>query len=223
VIRYGAAVPTRSRTLPTTPRRTQSERRAGTRLRLLEAAIECLVALGYARTTTTEVCARAGVSQGALFKHFATKAELVSAAAEHLFASLVAEYRAAFAARAGDPDRAAAAIDLLWSIFHQPRLAAAFELYLAARTDPELAARLSPVSARHGENLRREARDLFPDAARAHPDFEPLIDVVVGAMQGEAIAPALGDPARAERVRAYLTRLARTVLTAPPSREETAR
>jgi AcrR family transcriptional regulator len=212
--------------LPANPgpaRRSQATRRAETRLRLLEAAIECLVALGYARTTTTEVCARAGVSQGSLFKHFATKADLVSAAAEHLFASLVAEYRVAFAARAGEPDRAAAAIELLWSIFHQPRLAAAFELYLAARTDTALAERLSPVSARHADNLRREARTLFPEAARAHPDFDPLIDVVVGAMQGEAIAPALGDPARAERMRAYLARLARAVLAGPTPGKETAR
>jgi len=200
-------------------RRSQATRRAETRARLLGSAIECLVALGYARTTTTEVCARAGVSQGALFKHFATKAELVSAAAEHLFSSLVADYRAAFAAGASASDRAAAAVDLLWSIFEQPRIAAAFELYLAARTDPELAARLAPVAARHAENLRREARALFPEAARSHPDFEALIDVVVGAFQGEAIAPTLGDPQRAERMRAYLTRLARSVLAATPRQE----
>lgn len=204
---------------PTPVRRSQATRRAETRSRLLESAIECLVALGYPRTTTTEVCGRAGVSQGALFKHFATKAELVSAAAEHLFGSLVEEYRVAFAARAGEPDQAAAAIDVLAGIFAQPRLAAAFELYLAARTDPDLAARLAPVAARHGENLRREARALFPEPARSHPDFEALIDVVVGALQGEAIAPALGDPRRAERMRAYLTRLARAVLAPAPTQE----
>jgi AcrR family transcriptional regulator len=207
---------------PAATRRSQATRRADTRRRLLEAAIECLVALGYARTTTTEVCARAGVSQGALFKHFATKAELVSAAAEHLFASLVADYRAAFAARARDTDRAAAAVELLWSIFQQPRLAAAFELYLAARTDPDLSARLAPVASTHADNLRREARALFPEAARRHPDFEPLIDLVVGALQGEAMAPTLGDPLRAERLRAYLARLARAVL-APTRSEESFR
>jgi AcrR family transcriptional regulator len=205
------------------PRRSQATRRAETRGRLLAAAIESLVELGYGRATTTEVCARAGLSQGALFKHFATKAELVSAAAEHLFEALVADYRVRFSARSGQPDRAAAAVDVLWEIFEQPRLAAAFELYLAARTDPELAARLAPVAARHGENLRREARALFPEAALHHPDFEPLIDVVVGAFQGEAIGPAPGDPARVQRLRAYLTRLARSVLAEPLPQPEAAR
>jgi len=51
-----------------------------------------------------------------------------------------------------------------------------------------------------------------------------LIDVVVGALQGEAIAPTLGDPRRSERMRAYLTRLARSVLAGRPSpRQESSR
>jgi AcrR family transcriptional regulator len=204
------------------PRRTQSERRSETRERLLTATIDCLIALGYARTTTTEICARAGVSQGALFKHFPTKAELVGRAAEHLFAGLVADYRRRFATLAAGVDRSAAAIDLLWSIFHEPPLAAVFELYVAARTDAELAASLAPVSRRHGQNLRLHAREFFPGAARSNPDFDAVIDVIVDALQGEAIgAPALRDPEHGQRLRAYLSRIARAALADPASPEET--
>ena len=64
------------------PRRTQAERSAATRALLLEAAIASLASVGWANTTTTEVCRRAGVSQGALFKHFPTKTELLCRAAE---------------------------------------------------------------------------------------------------------------------------------------------
>src|SRR5580700_1002942 len=46
-------------------RRTQQERSAAMRLRLLDAAVDCLHDLGYSRTTTIEVAARAGVSRGA--------------------------------------------------------------------------------------------------------------------------------------------------------------
>ena len=77
-------------------RRTQAERRSSTRARLLSATIESLVEAGYTRTTTTEVTRRAGVSQGALFKHFATKSALVAAAAEQLFADLIADFDGAF-------------------------------------------------------------------------------------------------------------------------------
>jgi len=200
-------------TTPLRPRRTQAERSRTTRAALLQATVDALAELGYARTTTTEVCRRAGVSQGALFKHFPTKAELVSAAAEHLFAALIADYRASFAAAAGEGDRIAAAAQLLASTFRQPRLQAAHELYLAARTDPELAANLRPVADRHAANLRQQARLLFPEA-EASPDFEAVIDLVVCALQGAAVGgEALRDDARDERLLAYLTRLARAAFT----------
>lgn len=205
-------MPVSARTAPRRPRRTQAERSASTRGRLLDATIGALVELGYARTTTTEVCRRAGVSQGALFKHFAAKADLVSQAAERLFAALVADYRAAFAAAALEGDRVAAAVRVLGEVFRQPRLQAAFELYLAARTDPALAASLRPVAERHGANLREQARALFP-AAPDGPAFDDLIDVAVSALQGAAIGgDALRDGPRDERLLAHLTRLARAVL-----------
>src|SRR5687768_13990896 len=81
-----------------TPRRTQQERRDHTQQRLLKATLNCLQEIGYARTTTTEIVRSAGVSQGALFKHYPTKAALMSAAVEHLFSDLVDGYQRAFAA-----------------------------------------------------------------------------------------------------------------------------
>ena len=213
-------MPSRSAPVPSAPprlRRTQAARRASTRERLFEATIEALSELGYGRTTTTEVCRRAGVSQGALFNHFATKAELVSAAAEHLFAALIADYRRGFAAAAADGDRVAAATHLLWSTFREPRLQAAFELTLAARTDVELAARLAPVADRHGANLRAEARTLFPEAAAKNPEFEAVIDLAVSAFQGAALGgAAVRDEARDERLVALLTRLARVAFSPDP-------
>jgi AcrR family transcriptional regulator len=176
-------------------RRTQAERRAGTRQGLLDATVESLVEAGYAGTTTTEVCRRAGVSQGALFKHFASKAELVAAAAEHLFAHLVGEFERALPSAEPTTAGAAAAVRQLWSVFQQPRLHAAFELYNAARTDVELAASLAPIAARHAANVRAHARVLFPAAAAARPDFDAVVAVVVSAMQGAAFGNLAGDDA----------------------------
>jgi AcrR family transcriptional regulator len=216
-----SSAPSRPRRAVAPPaRRSQAVRRAETRRRLLSATIDCLSTAGYAGTTTTEVCARASVSQGALFKHFATKAELLSAAAEQLFADLVTDYRTAFAPLAASEDPSAAAVDVLWDVLHQPRLRAAFELYLAARTERDLAESLGPVTQRHSENLRAEARTLFPDAAQHNPDFEALVDVLVSAVQGEAIGPGFGDPRRAGRLRACLTRLAREALATPAVNRE---
>lgn len=168
-------------------RRTQLERTTETRSRLLAATQQALVERGYAGTTTTEVCRRAGVSQGALFKHFASKGGLLAATAEQLFANLIDAYRESLPAWAGAEDRAAAAVELLWDVFEDPRLLAAIELYAAARTDPELAARLAPVADRHGDNLRRLARELFPEAAARRPDFDAVVTVVVQAIQGATL------------------------------------
>lgn len=188
-------------------RRTQAERRATTRQGLLDATIASLIEAGYAGATTTEVCRRAGVSQGALFKHFASKAELVAAAAEHLFETLVDEFERE---RPGAPsDRPAAAVQRLWSVFQEPRMHAAFELYNAARTDGDLARTLAPVAARHAANVRAHARSLFPEAS-ARPDFDAVVNVVVSAMQGSAFGDvANADPKRDAALLATLTDLVR--------------
>jgi AcrR family transcriptional regulator len=60
--------------LASKPRRTQEERSATTRARLLDATIDCLSELGYTNTTTTEIAKRAGLSRGAQLHHFPTKA-----------------------------------------------------------------------------------------------------------------------------------------------------
>lgn len=165
---------------------TQRERRETTRRALLDATVRSLVEVGLAGTTTPRICRAAGVSQGALFRHFPSKAELLAAAAEDLFARLIEAFRDGLPALAGAQDRAEAAVKVLWEVFDDPRLHAAFELYNASRTDREMARRLAPVAEQHGENLRRLARQLFPDAAQ-RPDFDATVALVVQAMQGASL------------------------------------
>src|SRR6476620_5052805 len=64
--------------------RTQQQRRDETRRALLDAAVESLIEVGFARTTTLEVQRRAEVSRGALLHHFPSKTELLVAAIDHL-------------------------------------------------------------------------------------------------------------------------------------------
>ena len=209
-----AAVRPRSATRPVAhpPRRTQAERRSTTRRSLLDAAIESLVDAGYAGLTTPSVCRRAGVSQGALFKHFATKAELVAATAEHLFANLVDTFRAGLPPLDAATDRPAVVVQQLWVVFQQPRLEAAFELYVAARTDADLADRLAPVSERHSENMRRLAHELFPKAAH-DAGFDAFVDLGIAALQGAAISrPLRRDDAIHEPMLAALTAFLRQII-----------
>lgn len=66
------------------PRRTQAERSQAMRTRLIEATLDCLEHEGYAGTTVAKIVERAGVSHGAPLHHFASKAALIDAAADHV-------------------------------------------------------------------------------------------------------------------------------------------
>jgi AcrR family transcriptional regulator len=147
-----------------TGRRTQAERSAAMRARLLDAAVECLAELGWARTTTTEVVRRAGVSRGAQVHHFPTKDDLVVAAVDHLFDRRQAEFRAAFDDLPAEERTADRAIDLLWQIFQGPTFAAWLEVVVAARTDERLRSALTPVERRFHEGVERTFLELFPGA-----------------------------------------------------------
>ena len=74
----------RSKQKKTVERRSNAERSSETKNRILEATLACLAEEGYAATSTNDVVKRAGVSRGALMHHFASKSELVAAAAVHL-------------------------------------------------------------------------------------------------------------------------------------------
>jgi AcrR family transcriptional regulator len=199
-------------------RRTQEERSAATQARLLDAAVACLVELGYGATTTTVVAERAGVSRGAQLHHFATRAELVGAAVQHVFAGLTEDYRDGFARVAASRDRVRGAIELLWSIYLQPRHLAALGLYLAARTDAELRAVLTPISTRHRENVLALATAYFPEAAASQPRFAAVIDLILDTMLGMLVTRGLhGARPQEAAILAEIERLARELVTAVPA------
>jgi AcrR family transcriptional regulator len=68
----------------TPKRRTQDERSAEMRGRLVRATVKCLIAYGYERTTTLRIVAQAGVTRGALAHHFESKRHLVVSAMHSL-------------------------------------------------------------------------------------------------------------------------------------------
>lgn len=179
-------------------RRTQEERSAETRARLLDATIECLLELGYARTTTTEVADRAGVSRGAQLHHFPTKEELVLAAVEHLYKRRDEEFRAAFARLPDKADRASAAIDLLWKIVGGESFYAFVELAVAGRTDARLGRRVRELGTRFAENIERTFRQLFPAPAVPNPYYDVAPQYVFAVLQGLALDRLLVTPSQLE-------------------------
>jgi AcrR family transcriptional regulator len=194
-------------------RRTQDERTAETRVRVLNAALGCLAERGYAGTTTTAVAERAGVSRGAQLHHFRTRAALVAAAVAHLYAGLATDYEKAFANIQPGADRVDSAIDLLWDTFQDPRLAAVLELFVAGRTDAELREHLEEVAARHRVRVAELARASFPVAPPKEAAFDALLGLVLDALQGLAVAQLVeADEVRARGALLELKRIVKAEL-----------
>ena len=64
--------------------RTQQQRREETVGRLLEACIATIIEVGYARASAAVITKRAGVSVGALFRHFETMGDFMAATASEV-------------------------------------------------------------------------------------------------------------------------------------------
>lgn len=133
------------------PRRTQGERSASTRARLLDATVECLTKYGYAGTTTPRIAEMAGLTRGAQVHHFGSKHELMSAAMHHMTARTVATVVTGFKAgytKVADPIDAI--LQLIWDVHVAPGFVPVAELWIAGRTDPELGrevAKFAPIAA----------------------------------------------------------------------------
>lgn len=172
----------------TTPRRTQAQRTAQTRQALLDAALSSLVDLGFARTTTTEVAQRAGVSLGALVHHFPAKSELLTATVAHLLERRLAEFREAVAAAGVVGDRTDEVLDLLWTAFSGRTFVAWVELWVGARTDAVLAERVVGMGDGFRAGCREIFDELFPADRYASPAFlETGMAFAFAVMEGVAL------------------------------------
>ncbi|WP_328611632.1 TetR/AcrR family transcriptional regulator [Amycolatopsis sp. NBC_00345] len=193
------------------PSRTQEQRSADMRRRLLDATVDCLVDYGYTGTTTPRVAERAGVTRGAQVHHFGTKADLVTAAIRHLATERTNAAFAELERLRGSADPVGTGLDLLWKI-HQGRLfVATVELWTAARSDPDLRAQLGQVEPLVTGALTEFMNSRFADLA-ASPEFRhwlyTAMDVIRGILISEVAMPDDKLEQRWARAKAHLRVLA---------------
>src|SRR3954454_16893557 len=178
--------------MSTTPprRRSQADRRAATQAALLDAAIETLVAEGYAALTTRGVSDRAGVSQGAQQHYFPTKAALVQAAIGRVAPQLIPFLIGEADPGGSERERAALLLDRMWEIHLLPATRAAFELYNAARTDMELTAGIASADNQAAALTNAAAAQVVPELATI-PGFADWVLVALSTMRGAAFVSAV--------------------------------
>lgn len=158
-------------------RRTQAARREATCGKLLAATIDCLAELGYAGTSVAAICERAGVSQGALFRHYTTRRDVIVAAAE----AIGQRHLEAFADAAIDlaRDGYRTFVQLIRGICRTPTHAAWREIMVAARTDAELRrAATAGLGRFEAAILEMCARSLGMSEAAAEPAAVVLLSIM---------------------------------------------
>jgi AcrR family transcriptional regulator len=173
--------------MPRTPQaahRTQAERSANTKDALIDAAIGCLIEHGYAHTTMVEVCARAGVTRGALNHHFASVSDLLVGVLEQLYNRLRTPLRGEVA------DSLEAMIRMGWEKASRPEFKAVIEIWLAARNDPSLGRELQPAIANLSRLFNVEQIPALAGAVRENEDLGNLYRVAFEAMIGLALGRA---------------------------------
>jgi AcrR family transcriptional regulator len=190
------------------------ERSVATRQRLLDAAFAALNELGYAGTTSSEVCRRAGVSRGTLLYHFPTTADLVTAAAEELFARRLGAFRRAFGEVPAGAGRAAAAVSLLWQELAGPTFYGWVEILGASRRDGALRRKVRRVMEGFGRLVDETFAGMFPGLATPWLEARLVPSIAFPLLNGLALDGIWSDRARVDETVRLLGRLAELLLGA---------
>lgn len=155
------AAPSAAPRKPVKLRRTQAERTATMRKRIIEAAIASLAEIGYSATSTNIVATRAGVSRGAMTHHFASKVDLMISVIDYVFHKDMEFYARELVKFANERERALGMIDLAWRALSGPGGLAVLHIMMAGPGDEELKKRLPAEMARINEQADSMRR---PDA-----------------------------------------------------------
>jgi AcrR family transcriptional regulator len=176
-----------------TTRRTQEQRRAETRAKLLDATIESLIEVGYAATTTRAVAQRAGVSSGAQTHHFPRRIDLVGAAVERLVEQRLVAMRADVAALPRERTAVGDLLDVLWADFSGVLFKVFVKLWIAADDDAELYERLVPLERVIARAIAESIAEL--STGIEVPDLEGRVLVVLATCRGLSLTRAF-EPRR---------------------------
>ena len=199
------------------PRQRQSDRSEAMRARLISAARQSLLDLGYGRTTAVEVCTRTGVTRGALFHHFPSLSMLLAATLDEMYAAMSA--RAEETRKRAPEHSMSAYIDSIWASCGHPDFKIVIEVWLAARNDPELRKELKPVIQRFKQLASPELNDRLAEIVGRNAENIAFYRLIVEAMIGMALGRAVSSEGTAmgheEAVIALLKSFAREFEAAP--------
>jgi AcrR family transcriptional regulator len=171
--------------------RTQQQRREETVARLLEASIATIVEVGYARASAAVITKRAGVSVGALFRHFDTMGDFMAATAHEVGRRQLDLFTKRVAEIPSDMPGLEATLTILRDVTSNSTNAVLYELMIAARTDKKLNATLQSVLEQYAAKIHDAARALPGVESFPEDTFPILVALVTNTFDGAAILGAV--------------------------------
>lgn len=188
--------------------RTQRERREETVGRLLEECIASIIEVGYARTSAAVITKRAGVSVGALFRHFETMGDFMAATACEVLRRQVESFTKQVAEIPAGRPALEAALAILRDIASGPTNAVLYELLIAARTDASLRETLQHELGQYSAKIQDAARALPGAESFPGETFPVLVALLTNVFDGAAVVEGvLPQPEIAEKRIPVLTAL----------------
>lgn len=168
-------------------RRTQEDRSRDAKERLLAATISVLRRKGYNGLTTKEVAKTAGLSNGALMHHYATKAELVIAATAAVYDEcIIRGQRLARTPQAVKKPIESFISDQLSVYFDWP-FHTALEVIVVSRTDPELMARIYPVMDHYRKTTNALWLEVFKKAGHSPQQARTILNLSLNMVRGMGV------------------------------------
>ncbi|MDT5012344.1 MAG: hypothetical protein QOH57_3961 [Mycobacterium sp.] len=171
--------------------RTQQQRRDETVTKLLDASIDTIVEVGYARASAAVITKRAGVSVGALFRHFDTMGDFMAATAHEVLRRQIEMGSKRAADIPADRPALDALLAILRDVTQNPTNAVMYELMVAARTDEKLRATLKDVLTEYGTKIYDAVRALPGSERVPEKTLGVLVMMLINAFDGAAMKRAV--------------------------------
>lgn len=188
--------------------RTQQQRRADTIARLLDASIATIVEMGYARASAAVIAKRAGLSVGALFRHYPTMGDFMAATGYEVLRRQLESFGKQVAQIPSGEPALPAVLSVLRDITASDTNAVLYELMVAARTDEKLRATLHVVLTEYSAKIFDAAGAVTPTDGLPGDARAVLTAILTNTFDGAAILrPVMADPEFEERKLAMLAEM----------------
>lgn len=154
--------------------------------RLIQATIDCIVNLSYAKTTTVQIVEFAGLTRGALQHHYDSREDLILATWTEVHARFLARFDATSETSAKLEDRVNQMVEKVWDLYISPEYLVATEIRLGTRADIDFSKQLQEALINFNIAYEEKWQSAF-DGLASPEKIEQAKRVIGGALRGLAI------------------------------------